>query len=149
MITFVCAYIFHRSEHRCTHGCILVFSENLLEHGDAEVEQWWASVQNLATILETHLSERGQEELPLEKVISLRIVTLTFEDANPVRQESRPNNLAQLTSYSESNTVQDAVPKAKALNFGTSAELDWDVLVAEREAHETEEATSAITYRYK
>jgi hypothetical protein len=37
----------------------------------------------------------------------------------------------------------------KAIDFGTPAKLNWDVLVAERERHETEEAKSAVTYCYK
>jgi hypothetical protein len=37
----------------------------------------------------------------------------------------------------------------KAIDFGTPAKLNWDVFVAERERHETQEAKSAVTYRYK
>jgi hypothetical protein len=39
--------------------------------------------------------------------------------------------------------------KLKPLDFGSAANINWDVLVAERERHETDEAKSAVTYRYK
>ena len=59
---------------------------------------------------------------------------------------------ADLEQMSNGASVAVATPQPstlKALDFGTPAKLNWDVLVAERERHETEEAKSAVTYRYK
>lgn len=35
------------------------------------------------------------------------------------------------------------------LDFGNAANFKWEVFIETREQHETEEATSAVTYRYK
>ncbi|KAI0263495.1 hypothetical protein BC834DRAFT_844610 [Gloeopeniophorella convolvens] len=86
-------------------------------------DDWRASVQRLLEEI-----EKAQAKL---------------QENQPIEAEARESRLAPVA-------VPSHLPEAEVLDFGPDADnFRVDVLVAERKKNETEEAKSAVTYRYR
>jgi hypothetical protein len=109
-------------------------SDQLPEDGDVERREWREIIQNFANVLVKEITRVGQE------------------DAKVIYDSKKTSHLNTILTYIQARPNQTPVSSKqsiKALDFGTPSKLNWDVLVAERERHETEESKSAVTYRYK
>ncbi|KAI0258130.1 hypothetical protein BC834DRAFT_847591 [Gloeopeniophorella convolvens] len=73
-----------------------------------------------------------------------------IEKAQAKLQENQPIEAEACESRLAPVAVPSHLPKAEVLDFGPDADnFRVDVLVAERKKNETEEAKSAVTYRYR